>query len=86
MEYTNGQKAGSNIRLSDKQNNIHRETVEERLECINSKKLQFVKIRCQCGYTNLVPVYEVFHVYENVKCKKCGKVIAEPKAHTSYGL
>ena len=42
-------------------------------------KLQFVKVKCQCGYTNLIQVYEVFHVYENIKCEKCGKVIAEPK-------
>jgi len=43
------------------------------------KKLQFVKIKCKCGHVNLVPVTEVFHVYEKVKCEKCGKVIAEPK-------
>jgi phage FluMu protein Com len=42
------------------------------------KKLQFVKIKCQCGHVNLIPVTEVFHVYENIKCEKCGKVIAEP--------
>jgi len=37
------------------------------------KKLKFVKIKCQCGYTNLIPAYE------NTKCEKCGKVLAEPK-------
>ena len=43
------------------------------------KKLQFVEIKRQCVYSNLVPVYEVFHVYENIKCEKCGKAITEPK-------
>jgi len=33
------------------------------------KKLQFVKIKCQCGHVNFVPVTEVFHVYENIKCE-----------------
>jgi len=37
------------------------------------KKLKFVKIKCQCGYTNLIPAYE------NIKCEKCRKVIIEPK-------
>jgi len=37
------------------------------------KKLQFVKVKCQCGYTNLIPAYE------NTKCEKCGKIVAEPK-------
>jgi len=36
------------------------------------KKLKFVKIKCQCGYTNLIPAYE------NINCEKCGKVLAEP--------
>jgi len=49
------------------------------------KKLQFVKIKCQCGHVNLVPVTEVFHVYENIKCEKCGKVIAEPKEVMEFG-
>jgi len=44
------------------------------------KKLQFVKIKGQCGHVNLIPVTEVFHVPENIKCEKCGKVIAEPNA------
>jgi len=39
------------------------------------KKLQFVKIKCQCGHVTLIPVYEVFHVYEPIKCEKCGKVV-----------
>ena len=43
------------------------------------KKLQFAKIECQCGYTNPIPIIEVFHVYENIKCEKCGKVIAKPE-------
>ena len=43
------------------------------------KKLQFVKIKCQCGYTNPVPIYEVFHVYEPIRCEKCNEVIAELK-------
>jgi hypothetical protein len=33
-------------------------------------KLKFVKIEGQCGHTNLIPVTEVFHVYENIKCEK----------------
>ena len=37
------------------------------------------KIKFQCGHVNLIPVIEVFHVYENMRCEKCGKVIAEPK-------
>ena len=37
------------------------------------KKLQFVKVKCECGYTNLIPAYE------NIKCEKCGKLLAEPK-------
>ena len=28
------------------------------------KERKFVKIRCECGHLNLIPVYEVFHVYE----------------------
>jgi phage FluMu protein Com len=32
-----------------------------------------------CGHVNLIPVTEVFHVYENIKCVKCGKVIASHK-------
>jgi len=30
----------------------------------------------------LVPVYEVFHVYEPISCEKCGKVIGEAKELT----
>jgi len=41
------------------------------------KKLKFVKIKCQCGYVNLIPVFEVFHVYEPIRCEKCGRVVAE---------
>jgi len=32
-----------------------------------------------CGHVNLIPVTEVFHVYENVKCEKCGKVEGRTK-------
>jgi len=44
-----------------------------------AKVLKFVKIKCKCGHTNLVPVIEAFHVFETVKCEKCGKDIAESK-------
>lgn len=43
------------------------------------KKLQFAKIKYQCGLVTLIPVYEVFHVYEPIKCEKCKKVIAKPR-------
>ena len=43
------------------------------------KNLQFVKIKHECGHTNPIPIFEVFHVFEPLKCEKCGKVIAEPK-------
>jgi len=43
------------------------------------KKLQFVEIKCQCGHTNLVPVIEAFHVFEAIKCDKCGEILAEPE-------
>lgn len=43
------------------------------------KKLQFVKVKCKCGHVNLVPVYEVFHVYEPIRCEKCRKTIAKPE-------
>ncbi|MFQ5758446.1 MAG: hypothetical protein ACE5IF_02065, partial [Candidatus Bathyarchaeia archaeon] len=39
------------------------------------KKLQFVKIKCQCGHSNLAPVYEVFHVYEPIRYEKCRRMI-----------
>jgi hypothetical protein len=32
---------------------------------LNIKKLQFVEVKCQCGYTSLIPAYE------NIKCEKC---------------
>ncbi len=47
------------------------------------KPLKFVKIKCQCGHVNLIPVYEVFRVYEPAKCEKCTKVIVEPKEFSS---
>jgi len=43
------------------------------------KQKAIFKIKCQCGHVNLIPVTEVFHVYEKIKCEKCGKEIAEPK-------
>ena len=44
-----------------------------------NKTLKFAKITGKCGHTNLTPIIEVFNVYDNIKCEKCGKVIAEPK-------
>jgi len=41
------------------------------------KTLKFVKIECECGHVTLIPVYEVFRVYEPIKCEKCGKVLAQ---------
>ena len=43
------------------------------------KELQLVKIKCQCGHVTLIPVCEVFHVYEPIKCEKCGKLLAQTK-------
>jgi len=40
------------------------------------KKLEFVKIKCQCGRVNLIPVTEVFHGFETMKCKNRGKMTA----------
>jgi len=37
------------------------------------------KIKFQCGHVNLIPVTEVFHVDENIKCEKCGKAITKAK-------
>ena len=37
------------------------------------KKPKVVKVKCQCGYTNLIPAYE------NIRCENCGKVIASHK-------
>ncbi len=45
-----------------------------------------IKIKCACGYVNLIPSLEVFHVFEPIKCEKCGKVIAEPKELILNGL
>ena len=42
------------------------------------KKSQFVKIKCQSGHTNLVPAYELLHVYEPIRYEKCKKTIAQP--------
>jgi len=44
-----------------------------------TKILKFVKIRCKCEYTNLVPVLKTFRVDEALRCEECGKVIAELK-------
>lgn len=49
------------------------------------KKSQFVKIKCQCGHVTLIPVHEVFHVYEPIKCEKCGKLLAHTK-RTNYSF
>jgi len=43
------------------------------------KELKFVKIRCEGGHLSLIPKYEVFHVYEPIRCEKCGKAIVEAK-------
>ena len=43
-----------------------------------NKTLKFVKIKCQCGHVNLIPVTKTFRIYENIKCEKCGKAITEP--------
>lgn len=40
------------------------------------KKSRSIKIKCACGYVNLIPSLEVFHVFESLKCEKCGRVIA----------
>jgi len=44
-----------------------------------NETVKFAKIKCRCGHVNLVPIIEGFHVFEPVKCEKCGKVIAEPE-------
>jgi len=51
-----------------------------------NEQVKFVKVKCQCGHVNLVPVTEVFHVYENIKCEKCGRVIVEPKELMEFGM
>lgn len=43
------------------------------------KKLKFVKIKCQCGHTNLVPVFKTFRVLDPIKCEKCRRIIAQTK-------
>ena len=42
-----------------------------------AKTLRFVKVRCECGHVNLIPVYEAFHVFEPIQCEQCGKTIAK---------
>ena len=39
-------------------------------------KSRFIKIKCACGHVNLIPSLEVFHVFDELKCEECGKVIA----------
>jgi hypothetical protein len=39
------------------------------------KKLQFVKIKCQCGHVTLIPEFKTFRVYETIKHEKFGKII-----------
>ncbi len=53
---------------------------------VRPNRSQFDKIKCQCGHVNLVPVTEVFYVYENIRCEKCGRIIAEPcgARHVAY--
>ena len=52
----------------------------DKVKVISKILIRVVKGKCQYGHVNLIPVTEVFHVYENIKCEKCGKVIAEPNA------
>ena len=42
---------------------------------IREKRL--ISLRVFVTYGRLVPVAEVFHVYEPIKCEKCRKIIAE---------
>jgi len=49
-----------------------------------NKTLKFAKIKCKCGHTNLVPVIEAFHVYEPIKCEKCGKTSAITETKSPY--
>lgn len=36
------------------------------------------KIRChKRSYLNLIPLMKTFRLYETIKCKKCGKLIAQ---------
>jgi hypothetical protein len=48
------------------------------------KKLQLVEIKCQCGHVNLIPVTEVFHVYEPIKCEKCAKTLTKTEQRSPY--
>jgi len=45
-------------------------------EVLMNKSLKFVKIKCECGHVNLVPIIKTLHVYEPIKCEKCGKTLA----------
>ena len=40
------------------------------------KELKFVKIQCKnCGFLNLIPVYDKLNVEKPIKCQQCGKII-----------
>jgi len=43
------------------------------------KPAKFAKIKCRCGYVNLIPIIRTSRWYEPIECTNCGKVIAEPK-------
>ncbi len=38
----------------------------------STRDMHACEVRCECGQVNLVPAYELFHAYENIKCEKCG--------------
>ena len=35
-----------------------------------------VKVKCACGYVNLIPSLSVFEAFDKLKCEKCDEVIA----------
>ena len=43
------------------------------------KPAKFAKVKCKCGYVNLVPIIRTSRWYEPIECTKCGRVITEPK-------
>ena len=44
-----------------------------------AKRLRFVKIKCECGHVNLIPVYKTLRIEAELKCERCGKVIVQLK-------
>jgi len=45
-----------------------------------AKILRYIELKCaDCGFPNMIPVYEEFFIEEPVKCGKCGKILAERK-------